>query len=174
MRQIALVASMLLVACGGSPPGDVSNDPMTAGSSSPSPPALEGTWETNTIQAAEIRAGVLEAGYTREDAANVIGDTRTFRFELRFENGRYELESSWDDEDVGALEAGGYRLTEDDRLLLDTGDLGDTFLFALDLRVDRFTLELIRSTESGTAEDKYTHSYFTTAFFTGHPFTRSE
>ena len=75
---------------------------------------------------------------------------------------------------MGVLEAGGYRLFEGDRLLLDTGDIGDTFLFALDLDDDRFTLRLIRTTENGTAENKYVHSYFTTAFFTGHPFERSE
>ena len=90
------------------------------------------------------------------------------------ENGGYELHSSWDGENVGVLEAGGYRLSEDDRLLLDTGDIGDTFLFALDLEDDRFTLRLIRTAENGTAEDKYAHSYFTTAFFTGHPFVRSK
>ncbi len=135
--------------------------------------ALEGTWETDTITAAEIRAVVLDAGFKREDAAGVIAGTRTFRFALTFEDGRYELSSDWDGEDVGVLEGGGYRLRADDRLLLDTGDIGDSYLFALRLQGDRFTLELIRSTESGTAEEKYTHSYFTTAFFTGHPFTRS-
>ena len=116
---------------------------------------------------------VLEAGFTRQDAAQVIGGTRTFTFELRFEDGGYELHSSWDGEDVGVLEAGGYRRTGDDRLQLDTGEIGDTFQFALDLSGGRFTLRLIHSTENGTAENKYMHSYFTTAFFTGHPFTRS-
>ena len=175
MRSVALVAGVLLAACGGSTPDDLGNGPSpTASSSSTSPQGLEGTWETGTVPAAEIRAVVLEAGFTRRDAAQVIGPTRAFTFELRFEDGGYELLSSWDDEDVGVLEAGGYRLTEDNQLLLDTGDLGDSFLFALDLRGDRFTLQLIRTTENGTPEDKYTHSYFTTAFFTGHAFTRSE
>lgn len=125
------------------------------------------------IPAAKIRAAVVDAGFTQKDAAQVIGDTRTFGFELRFEDGGYELASVWDGEPVGVIEAGGYHLEGNDRLLLDTGDIGDTFLFALDLRDDRLTLRLLRSTENGTAEDKYTHAYFTTAFFTGHPFTSS-
>ena len=175
-RRIALVAIVLeLAACGGSPPAPTGNGlSPTASSSAASPPALEGTWETDTIPAAAIGAVVLEAGFTRQDAAQVIGRTRAFTFELRFEDGEYELRSSWDGKDAGVLEAGGYRVTEDDQLLLDTGDLGDSFVFALDLRGDQFTLQLISSTENGTPEDKYTHSYFTTAFFTGHAFTRSE
>ncbi|HEX6401126.1 MAG TPA: hypothetical protein VF108_11765 [Actinomycetota bacterium] len=164
LKSIALVTAAFLAACGGSP-GDVS--------SSASAPALEGTWETETIPAAEIRAVVLEAGFTRQDADQVIGATRTFAFELRFEGSGYALHSAWNGEDMGVLEAGGYRLTEGDRLLLDTGDLGDSFLFDLDLRGDRFALRLIRTTENGTPEDEYTHSYFTTAFFTGHDFVRS-
>jgi hypothetical protein len=163
-------------ACGARAPADVDADPPqvpTASVSVDSALPLEGAWVSDTITAAEIRAVVLDAGFTREDAAQVIGGTRTFAFELRFEEAGYELHSSWDGEDVGVLEAGGYRLAEDDRLLLDTGDIGDTFLFALDLDGDRFTLTLIRTTENGTAEDKYVHSYFTTAFFTDHPFERS-
>ena len=175
MAAVSLVAIVLVLAACGGPPSDADNDPsQTTVSASPNPPALAGAWVTDTITAAEIRAVVLDAGFTREDAAQVIGRTRTFTFELRFEDGAYELHSSWDGEDVGVLEAGGYRLFEGDRLLLDTGDIGDTFLFALDLDDDRFTLRLIRTTENGTAENKYVHSYFTTAFFTGHPFERSE
>ena len=173
----AIAMAVSMTACGASLPADLATAPtkIPPASASVEPAtALEGTWETNTITAAEIRGVVLDAGFTREDAAQVIAGTRTFRFELRFEDGRYELSSFWDEESVGVIEGGGYRLTEDDRLLLDTGDIGDTFLFALDLQGDRFTLKLIRSTENGTAENKYVHSYFTTAFFTGHPFTRSE
>jgi hypothetical protein len=135
--------------------------------------AIEGAWDTDSIRAAEIRAVLLDAGFTREDAAQVIDGTRTFRFELRFEGEGYELTSSWDGKPVGVLEAGGYRITESGRLLLDTGDIGDTYLFAPDLEGDLLSLELIRASESGTAEDRYVHSYFTTAFFTGHAFTRS-
>ena len=175
MTTVSLVATVLVLAsCGGSP-SEIDNDPSHTGAGvSLSPPALDGTWETDTITAAEIRAVVLDAGFTREDADTVIAGFRTFRFELRFEDGRYELSGVWDGDDIGVIEAGGYRLTEDEKLLLDTGDLGDTFLFALDLEGDRLDLELVRNTEIGTAENKYVHSYFTTAFFTGHPFTRSE
>ena len=172
---MAMAVSM--TACGASVPADLATAPtkIPPASASVEPVnALEGTWETATITAAEIRAVVLDAGFTREDADTVIAGIRTFRFELRFEDGRYELSGFWDGEAVGVVEGGGYRLTEDDRLLLDTGDIGDTFLFALDLHGDRFTLKLIRSTESGTAENKYVHSFFTTAFFTGHPFARSD
>ncbi len=178
MRLISAIGLLVsMTACGASLPAHGDADPPqvpTASVSVEAPSALEGTWETDTITAAEIRAVVLEAGFTRQDAAQVIGDTRTFTFELRFEDGVYELHSSWDGEDVGVLEAGGYRLTGDDQPLLDADDLGDTYLFALDLQGDRFTLKLIRNTENGTAENEYVHSYFTTAFFTGHPFRRSE
>jgi hypothetical protein len=175
MKAISPVAIVLvLAACGGSP-SDFDNDPsQTAAGASSSAPALDGTWVTDTITAAEIRAVVLDAGFTREDADTVIAGFRTFRFELHFEDGQYELSGFWDEKDVGVIEAGGYRLTEDDRLLLDTGVVGDTFLFDLDIQRDRFTLKLIRSTEKGTAENKYVHSFFTTAFFTVHPFERSE
>ncbi len=174
MTAVSLIAIVLLLAACGGTPSEIENElSQTATSVSSSPSTLDGTWETDTITAAEIRAVVLEAGFTRHDAAQVIGGTGTFTFELRFEDGGYELHSSWDGDDVGVLEAGGYRLAAGDRLLLDTGDIGDTFLFALDLEGDRFRLKLIRSTENGTPENKYVHSYFTTAFFTGHPFTRS-
>jgi hypothetical protein len=178
MRPIPAIALLLATtACGARAPADVDADPPqvpTASVSVEPGPALEGSWVTDTITAAEIRTVVLEAGFTREDAAQVIGRNRAFTFELRFEDGAYELHSSWDGSDVGVLEAGDYRIITGDRLLLDTGDIGDTFLFGLALRGDRFTLKLIRSTENGTAENQYVHSYFTTAYFTGHLFERSE
>lgn len=178
MRLIPAIGLLLsMTACGASLPADVDADPpqVPPASASVDPVStLEDAWMTDTITAAEIRAVVLEAGFTREDADTVIAGFRTFRFELHFEDGQYELTGFWDEKDVGVIEAGGYRLTEDDRLSLDTGDLGDTYLFALDLQGDRFTLKLIRNTENGTAENEYVHSYFTTAFFTGHAFTRSE
>jgi hypothetical protein len=111
MRLAAVVTSVMLAACGGSPPGDVSHGPSpTASSSTGSLPALEGTWATRTIPAAEIREVVLDGGFTRVDAAQVIADTRTFTFELRFEDGGYALHSSWDGEGIGVLEAGGIAL----------------------------------------------------------------
>ncbi len=163
-----------IAGCASPSQGNPDPSPVPSTSTSVEPAStLEGRWETDTIPAAEIRAVVLTAGFAPEDAEKVTAGIRTFRFELRFEDGRYELSSFQDGEAVGVVEGGGYRLTEEDRLLLDTGDIGDTYLFGLDLQGDRFTLELLRSTESGTAEDKYTHSYFTTAYFTGHPFTRT-
>ena len=134
---------------------------------------LEGEWVSNSIPAADIRAVVLRAGFTRKDAEQVLGETLDFVFTLRFEGGRFALLSSWDDEDVGELESGPYRVVEGDRLRLGIGDTGDSLLFALDLRAEELTLRLLRNPEAGTAEDKYTHSYFTTAFYTGHPFTRT-
>ena len=120
-----------------------------------------------------MRAVILEAGFTRSDAEGVVGKINDFEFTLRFEDGQYELRSSWDGKEVGVIEAGAYRLVEEDRLRLDTGASGDTFTFAIDLQAEQFTLTLLSTTDSGTAEEKYTHSYFTTAFFTGHPFTKT-
>jgi hypothetical protein len=44
-------------------------------------------------------------------------------------------------------------------------------LFTFDLQGEHLTPALLSTTENGTAEDKYKHSYYTTAFYTGHPFT---
>jgi hypothetical protein len=120
-----------------------------------------------------MRTVVLDAGFTPRDAEEVLGETHTFEFTLRFDGGRYALLSSWDGKDVGELESGTYRLVGDDRLRLGTGASGDSYTFAIDLQAKQFTLRLLSTTESGTAEDKYKHSYFTTAFYTGHPFTKT-
>jgi hypothetical protein len=134
---------------------------------------LEGEWMSGPIEAAEVRAVVLDAGFTRRDADEVLGETRIFEFTLRFEDGSYALLSSWDGKDVGQLEGGTYRLIENDRLRLGTGASGDVYLFEFDLQGERLTLVLLSTTETGTAEDKYKHSYYTTAFYTGHPFTKT-
>ncbi len=166
-----------MTACDGGAASDPSGSATTT-TASPSvtgPPAspLEGDWVSDSIAAADIRAVILDAGFTRKDAEQVLGETRSFEFTLRFEGGRFALLSSWDGEDVGELESGPYRVVEDDRLHLGIGDTGDSLLFALELQGEELTLRLLRSAEAGTAEDKYTHSYFTTAFYTGHAFTRS-
>lgn len=134
---------------------------------------LEGEWTSGVVTAADMRAVVLDAGFTSHAADEVVGSTRVFEFTLRFEGGRYALLSSWDGEDVGELEGGNYRLIRNDRLRLGTGTSGDSYLFTLDLRGKRLTLVLLSTTEDGTAMDKYKHSYYTTAFYTGHPFTKT-
>ena len=100
MTAVSLVAIVLVLAvCGGSPT-EIDDDPplpQTSVDVSSSPPALDGTWVTDTIAAAEIRAVVLDAGFTREDAATVIAGFRHFRFELHFEEGQYELRGFWDE-----------------------------------------------------------------------------
>ena len=160
--------------CGSS----VENSPAastTASTSVTGEPAsrLEGDWASDSIPAADIRAVVLDAGFTRKDAEQVLGETRIFEFTLRFEGGGFALLSSWDGEDMGELESGPYRLIEGDRLRLGIGDTGDSLLFEFHLQGEQLTLRLLRNAEAGTAEDKYTHSYFTTAFYTGHSFTKT-
>jgi hypothetical protein len=153
----------------------------TVESTAPFPPsvtvpaalALEGEWASESISAAEMRAVVLNAGFTPADAEGVVGKVSDFEFTLHFEDGQYELLSTWDGKDMGVVEGGAYRLVEDDRLRLGTGESGDSYTFAIDLQAEQFTLTLLKTTESGTAEEKYTHSYFTTAFYTGHPFTKT-
>lgn len=134
---------------------------------------LEGEWVSDPIPAADIRAVVLAAGFTREDAEQVLGKTRLFEFTLRFENGRFTLLSTWDGKEVGELESGTYRQFEGDQLRLGIGDTGDSLLFAFDLQGERLTLSLLSNAETGTAEQKYTHSFFTMAYYTGHPFTKT-
>lgn len=175
VRSIAVIL-LVITACDGGAASDPSGSATTTTASSVTgPPAspLEGDWVSDSIAAADIRAVVLDAGFTRKDAEEVLGETSSFEFSLRFEGGRFALLSSWDGEDAGELESGPYQLVEDDRLRLGIGDTGDSLLFAFDLRGEELTLRLLRNAEAGTAEDKYTHSYFTTAFYTGHPFTRS-
>jgi hypothetical protein len=170
---------MLLLACGGGSgsSGSVTEDSLTTSSTTSATGApvspLEGEWASDSIAAADMRAVVLDAGFTRRDADEVLGETRIFEFTLRFEDGRYALLSSWDGKDVGELEGGTYRVIGNDRLRLGTGASGDSYLFALDLQGQQLTLKLLSTTETGTPEDKYKHSYFTTALYTGHPFAKT-
>lgn len=169
---VAVVVLGSFTACGSDGQADA-NTQQSASAGDGTGPSLDGTWVTDTIPAEEIRSVVLDAGFTEADANDVIGDSSSFRFTLTFEDGRYSLTSSWDEEDVGELESGGFRLERDGRLLVDTGESGDTYLFRVTFEEDSFTLDLLSTTESGSAEDKYKHSYYTTAFYTGHRFARS-
>jgi hypothetical protein len=133
---------MLLSACGGGSgsSGSVTEDSLTASSTTSATGApvspLEGDWASGSIAAADMRAVVLDAGFTRRDADEVLGETHIFEFTLRFEGGRYALLSSWDGKDVGDLEGGTYRLIEDARLRLGTGASGDSYTFAIDLQAE--------------------------------------
>ena len=169
---VAFVVLGSLTACGSAGQLDATT-PASASAGDGTHPSLDGTWVTDTIPAEEIRSVVLDAGFTDADADSVIGDTSLFRFTLTFEEGRYSLMSSWDEEDVGELESGGFTLQPDSRLLLDTGESGDTYLFRVTFEEDGFTLDLLSTTESGSADDKYKHSYYTTAFYTRHRFARA-
>ena len=168
-----LVICLTFTACssGRNNPPDSTPLPTASANGEPASP-LKGEWASEPVPAADMLGVILEAGFTRKDAEQVLGEIRSFEFTLRFEDGQYALLSAWDGEDVGEVERGPYRL-EGDRLSLGVSGTGDANVFALNLQGDHFTLELLANSENGTVEEKYMHSYFTTAFYTGHVFTKT-
>ena len=155
----------------GATPDGSPTPPTESVSTEPTAP-LQGEWATSPLSAADLREVILESGFTDADADDVLGEIRSFDFTLEFEGDRFTLRSSWDGQEVGTLESGNFRLLDDDRLLLDVVEQGDTSLFAIDLTEEGFSLRLLRTTETGSAEDKYKHSYYGTAFYTGHTFRK--
>ena len=146
-------------------------EPSTAAST-----ALEGEWTSGVTPIGEIRAAMVDAGISAEDAdawVAEVGSPLTYRFELLFRDGSFEHRQQVDGGPVEVDEAGRFEL-EADRLTLSVGDetAVDVYTFAITVSSGRMRLRWLSSSDSGSPEDREHHRRYTIAFFCSTTFVR--